>query len=165
MYSSEHFGRIFWVDDELEFKSCPLNVDETGDFNCEDYVSEWTDWEGVDMNELLAIHKVCILNKTQYGGSLSLNDKAHKITNSDEPVIINLPEGTNLKKRSMQYDCAEKVTNSDDNYGEKVDTLVDKMGMTNYKFDEQFYNEIVKNDNFRYGKFNDPDYPIHLSQS
>ena len=134
MFKSNKFGRIFWVDDELEFKSCPLNVDETGDFSCEDYVSDWTDWEGVDMNELLAIHKVCILNKTQYAGSLSLNDKAHKITNND------------------------------DNYGEKVDRLVDNMGMRKYKWDEQFYNEIVKNDKFSYGKFNNPDYPIHLSQ-
>ena len=135
MFKSNKFGRIFWVDDELEFKSCPLNVDETGDFSCDDYVSEWTDWEGVDMNELLAIHKVCILNKTQYAGSLSLNDYAHKITD---------------KK---------------DNYGEKVDRLVDNMGMRKYKWDEQFYNEIVKNDKFSYGKFNNPDYPIHLSQS
>ena len=135
MFKSNKFGRIFWVDDELEFKSCPLNVDETGDFSCDDYVSEWTDWEGVDMNELLAIHKVCILNKTQYAGSLSLNDYAHKITD---------------KK---------------DDYADKVDTLVDKMGMTNYKFDEQFYNEIVSDSKFSYGKFKDPDYPIHLSQS
>ena len=135
MFKSNKFGRIFWVDDELEFKSCPLNVDETGDFDCEDYVSEWTDWEGVDMNELLAIHKVCILNKTQYAGSLSLNDYAHKITD---------------KK---------------DDYADKVDRLVDNMGMRKYKWDEQFYNEIVKNDKFSFGRFNDPDYPIHLSQS
>ena len=135
MFKSNKFGRIFWVDDELEFKSCPLNVDETGDFNCEDYVSEWDDFSDVDINELLAIHKVCILNKTQYAGSLSLNDYAHKITD---------------KK---------------DDYAEKVDTLVDKMGMTNYKFDEQFYNEIVSDSKFSYGKFKDPDYPIHLSQS
>ena len=134
MFKSNKFGRIFWVDDELEFKSCPLCVDGTGDFDCEDYVSEWTDWEGVDMNELLAIHKVCILNKTQYAGSLSLNDYAHKITN---------------KK---------------DDYAEKVDTLVDKMGMTNYKFDEQFYNEIVKDSTFSYGKFNENNYPTHLTQ-
>ena len=134
MYKSETFGRIFWVDDELEFKSCPLNVDETGDFNCEDYVSEWTDWEGVDMNELLAIHKVCILNKTQYAGSLTLNDKAHK------------------------------VTDKKDDYADKVDTLVDKMGMTNYKFDEKFYNEIVSDSTFSYGKFNETNYPLHLQQ-
>ena len=135
MFKSNKFGRIFWVDDELEFKSCPLNVDETGDFSCEDYVSEWTDWEGVDMNELLAIHKVCILNKTQYAGSLSLNDYAHKITD---------------KK---------------DDYADKVDTLVDKMGMTKYNFDEILYNEIVIDSKFSYGKFKDPDYPIHLSQT
>ena len=36
------------------------------------------------MNELLNIHKVCILNKTQYAGSLSLNDKAHKVIDSQE---------------------------------------------------------------------------------
>ena len=129
MFKSNKFGRIFWVDDELEFKSCPLNVDGTGDFNCEDYVSEWTDWEGVDMNELLAIHKVCILNKTQYAGSLSLNDKAHKITNND------------------------------DNYGEKVDRLVDNMGMRKYKWDEQFYNELVTDYNYRFPKFMSIDYP------
>ena len=129
MFKSNKFGRIFWVDDELEFKSCPLNVDETGDFSCDDYVSEWTDWEGVDMNELLAIHKVCILNKTQYAGSLSLNDYAHKITD---------------KK---------------DDYADKVDTLVDKMGMTKYKFDEQFYNELETDYNYRFPKFMEINYP------
>ena len=134
MFKSNKFGRIFWVDDELEFKSCPLNVDETGDFSCDDYVSEWTDWEGVDMNELLAIHKVCILNKTQYAGSLSLNDYAHK------------------------------VTDKKDDYAEKVDRLVDNMGMRKYKWDEQFYNEIVKDSKFSYGKFNETNYPLHLQQ-
>ena len=129
MFKSNKFGRIFWVDDELEFKSCPLNVDETGDFDCDDYVSEWTDWEGVDMNELLAIHKVCILNKTQYAGSLSLNDYAHKITD---------------KK---------------DDYADKVDTLVDKMGMTKYKFDESFYKELVTDYNYRFPKFMEINYP------
>ena len=129
MFKSNKFGRIFWVDDELEFKSCPLNVDGTGDFDQWDYVSEWTDWEGVDMNELLAIHKVCILNKTQYAGSLSLNDYAHKITD---------------KK---------------DDYADKVDTLVDKMGMTNYKFDESFYKELVTDYNYRFPKFMEINYP------
>ena len=50
MYASETFGRLFWVDDDYEFKSCPLNVDGTGDFDVQDYVSEWCDWEGVDYN-------------------------------------------------------------------------------------------------------------------
>ena len=134
MYKSETFGRIFWVDYELEFKSCPLNVDETGDFECADYVSEWTDWEGVDMNLLLAIHRCELLNKTQYAGSLTLNDKAHK------------------------------VTDKKDDYAEKVDRLVDNMGMRKYKWDEQFYNEIVSDSTFSYGKFNENNYPIHLQQ-
>ena len=71
MYASETFGRLFWVDDNLDLQSCPQNIDGTGDFNCSDYVSEWTDWEGVDYNKLLDIHKFCILNKTEYAGSLS----------------------------------------------------------------------------------------------
>ena len=87
MYSSETFGRIFWIDDDYEFKSCPLCVDGTGDFDCEDYVSEWTDWEGVDMNLLLGIHRCELLNKTQYAGSLSLNDKAHKVTDKKDIVV------------------------------------------------------------------------------
>ena len=122
MFKSNKFGRIFWVDDELEFKSCPLCVDGTGDFDATDYVSEWTDWEGVDMNELLAIHKTCILNKTQFAGSLSLNDFAHKVTDKKETK------------------------------------------MREYKWDEQFYNEIVKDSTFSYGKFNENNYPTHLQQ-
>ena len=145
MYKSQSFGRIFWVDDNYEFKSCPLCVDETGDFDQEDYVSEWTDWEGVDMNELLAIHKVCILNKTQYAGSLSLNDKAHKVIDSQE----------------LEGDIS---TVKDSDYADKVDTLVDNMKMNSYKWDEQFYNEIVKDSKFSYGKFNEINYPLHLQQ-
>ena len=48
MFKSQSFGRSFWVDDNDDFKSCPQNVDGTGDFDSEDYVSEWTDWEGVN---------------------------------------------------------------------------------------------------------------------
>ena len=129
MYASETFGRLFWIDDDYEFKSCPLNVDGTGDFDCDDYVSEWTDWEGVDMNLLLAIHRCELLNKTQYAGSLTLNDKAHK------------------------------VTDKKDDYADKVDTLVDKMQMTNYTWDKDFYNEIVTDWNYRFPKFSYINYP------
>ena len=135
MYSSETFGRIFWVDDDYEFKSCPLNVDGTGDFDVEDYVSEWQDWEDVDYNKLFNIHKFCILNKINYAGS---------ITHREAPVVDTFTE---------------------DNYNDKVDTLVGKMGMTKYNFDENLYKEIVIDSKFSYGKFNDIDYPIHLSQS
>ena len=92
------------------------------------------------MNELLAIHKVCILNKTQYAGSLSLNDKAHKIIDSQE----------------LEGDIS---TVRDSDYADKVDTLVDKMGMTKYKFDESFYNELVTDYNYRFPKFMSIDYP------
>ena len=135
MFKSNKFGRIFWVDDDYEFRSCPLNVNGTGDFTCEDYVSEWTDWEGVDYNLVIAIHRCEILNKVQYKGSI-----LHK----EAPVVDTFTE---------------------DNYNDKVDTLVGKMGMTNYKFDENLYNEIVIDSKFSYGKFKDIDYPIHLSQS
>ena len=135
MYASETFGRLFWIDDDFEFKSCPLNVDGTGDFDVEDYVSEWQDWEGVDYNLLLGIHRCEILNKVQYKGS---------ILHREAPVVDTFTE---------------------DNYNDKVDTLVDKMGMTNYTFDENLYNEIVIDSKFSYGKFNNPDYPIHLSQT
>ena len=64
MYRSNYYGRMFWVDDNNDFKSCPLNVDNTGDFDCTDYVSEWTDWEGVDYNELLNIHPVSYTHLT-----------------------------------------------------------------------------------------------------
>ena len=60
MYSSEAFGRLFWVDDNLDFKSCPQNIDGTGDFDQWDYVAEWTDWEGVNMDLLFNIHKTCL---------------------------------------------------------------------------------------------------------
>ena len=78
MYKSNEFGRIFWVDDNYNFKSCPLCVDGTGDFDVEDYVSEWEDWEGVDYNKLFNIHKFCILNKINYAGS---------ITHTEAPVV------------------------------------------------------------------------------
>ena len=78
MYKSETFGRIFWVDDNYEFKSCTLCIDGTGDFDVEDYVSEWEDWEGVDYNKLFSIHKFCIINKLNYAGS---------ITHREAPVV------------------------------------------------------------------------------
>ena len=142
MYSSETFGRLFWVDDDYEFKSCPLNVDGTGDFSCDDYVSEWTDWDGVDMNLLLAIHRCELLNKTQYAGSLTLNDKAHKI----------------IDRQELEGDIS---TYTDDDYADKVDTLVDKMKMTNYTWDESFYKELVTDYNYRFPKFMSIDYPTN----
>ena len=123
MYSSETFGRIFWVDDDYEFKSCPLCVDGTGDFEMEDYVSEWTDWEGVDMNLLLGIHRCELLNKTQYAGSLSLNDKAHKVTDKKDIVVDTF--STQNESVMNTYDenlYAEIVKDSKFSYGKFNDT-------------------------------------------
>ena len=122
MYSSESFGRLFWVDDNLDFKSCPQYVDGTGDFDNEDYVSEWEDWEGVDVKLLLNIYKCELINKVQYAGSLS-----HKET----PV---------------------------------VDTLTTKNESKMNTYDENLYKEIVKDSEFSYGKFNESNYPLHLTQ-
>ena len=72
MFYSKSFGRIFWVDDNHDFKSCPWNVDGTGDFEAEDYVSEWTDWEGVNMSLLFQIHRTCLHLKEQHSNSLNL---------------------------------------------------------------------------------------------
>ena len=72
MFKSESFGRIFWVDDNNDFRSCPEYVDGTGDFDNADYVSDWEDWEGVNMDLLLKIYKTCIFNKQDYFDSVSL---------------------------------------------------------------------------------------------
>ncbi len=71
MYESEQFGRLFWVDDNMDLQSCPQNVDGTGDFDQTDYVSDWTDWEGVNMDLLFKIYKTCIFNKQDHAGSIS----------------------------------------------------------------------------------------------
>tara|TARA_B100000902_G_scaffold89181_1_gene93003 strand:- start:1579 stop:1806 length:228 start_codon:yes stop_codon:yes gene_type:complete len=71
MFHSEHFGRIFWVDDNNDFRSCPQNVNGTGDFTCKDYVSEWEDWEGVNYELLFSIHQSCVINKNNYANSLT----------------------------------------------------------------------------------------------
>ena len=72
MFKSQSFGRIFWVDDNDDFNSCPQNIDGTGDFANADYVSEWQDWDGVDFNLLFNIHKSCLYNKWNHANSLTL---------------------------------------------------------------------------------------------
>tara|TARA_B100001996_G_scaffold366946_1_gene338126 strand:+ start:473 stop:700 length:228 start_codon:yes stop_codon:yes gene_type:complete len=71
MFQSETFGRHFWVDDEYEFRSCPSFVDNTGDFNNEDYVKEWDQLQDLNVSHLLDIYKTELLNKVNYAGSLS----------------------------------------------------------------------------------------------
>ena len=74
MYLSEHFGRAFWVDSSNEFRSCPLFVNNKPDYSQADYVSEWTDLEGINLDKLLYIHRFELL----------LNEKfKDKVVNSD----------------------------------------------------------------------------------
>ena len=72
MVHSNTFGRIFWVDNHNNFRSCPQNVDGTGDFDHWDYVSEWSDWEGVNYETLFNIHQSCVINKQIHANSLTL---------------------------------------------------------------------------------------------
>ena len=62
MMLSVHFGRFFWIDDDFEFCSCPAFVDGTADLDTWDYVSEWTDLEGVDLDKLFTIHRHLVLH-------------------------------------------------------------------------------------------------------
>ena len=72
MFLSEHFGRAFWVDDNNEFKSCPLFDNNKPDLSLSDYVSEWTDWEGVDFSLLFNIHRTCLHLKQDHHNSVNL---------------------------------------------------------------------------------------------
>ena len=74
MYLSEHFGRAFWVDSNNEFRSCPLFVNNKPDYSQADYVSEWTDLEGVSLDKLLYIHRFELLLSEKF---------RDKVVNSD----------------------------------------------------------------------------------
>ena len=61
MISSMHFGMTFWLDDDNEFCYCPTFIDNTPDKDNWGYVSEWTDFEGIDFNQLLRIHRELVI--------------------------------------------------------------------------------------------------------
>ena len=63
MIHSMGFGRAFWLDEENEVCSAPWRKDGTVDMAQMDYVSEWTDLEGVDMYRLMDIVKRLIDEK------------------------------------------------------------------------------------------------------
>ena len=72
MLVSESFGRNFWVDEDDQLRSAPSFTDNTADMDNADYVSEWTDWEGVNVENLLSIYKTELNNKWNYGGSITI---------------------------------------------------------------------------------------------
>ena len=99
MYLSEHFGRAFWIDDNSnDFTSCPLKLNNEPDFTQIDYVSEWTDWEGVNYEILFNIHHLEIINKEKFGNKLTKSDfklteevynevkKCYNSSNSEEVI-------------------------------------------------------------------------------
>ena len=55
MVQSEHFGRTFWFGKNNQLKSAPTFIDNSVDISMTDYVSDWTDWEGVSYYELFDI--------------------------------------------------------------------------------------------------------------
>ena len=63
MIHSESFGRAFWLDDDNEVCSAPWRKDGTVDTANMDYVGDWTDLEGVNMDVLTNIIKRLIDDK------------------------------------------------------------------------------------------------------
>ena len=53
-------------------ETAPSFLDNTADLDNSDYVSDWTDWEGVNFDLLLNIYKTELHNKWTYANSLSL---------------------------------------------------------------------------------------------
>ena len=74
MFKSETFGRAFWVDDKLDFRSCPLFNNNEPDLDHIDYVEEWQDLEGLDLGKLLYIYKTELLYKVNSNNKTSDSD-------------------------------------------------------------------------------------------
>ena len=74
MFLSEQFGRAFWLDDDNEFRSCPLKLNNIPDLDHIDYVSEWTDLEGLELGKLLNIHKIVLHNRIHSKSLVTFND-------------------------------------------------------------------------------------------
>ena len=63
MFNSDTFGMTFWLDDDNEFCYCPTFTNNTPDLHNWGYVSEWTDFDGVDFNQLLRIHRELVIQR------------------------------------------------------------------------------------------------------
>ena len=61
--SSDTFGMSFWLDEDNEFCYCPEFNNNTLDKDNWGYVSEWTDFEGIDFNQLLRIHRELVIRR------------------------------------------------------------------------------------------------------
>ena len=74
MFKSDTFGRAFWLDVNNDLRSCPLFNNNEPDLDQIDYVSEWTDLEGLELGKLLNIHRIELINKMEYEGKYDFND-------------------------------------------------------------------------------------------
>ena len=98
MFKSNTFGRAFWVDYKNEFRSCPLFNNNELDLEHTDYVSEWTDLEGLELDKLFNIHRIEILYKQFLDSKVSNSDysltedvynevkKCYNSSNSEEVI-------------------------------------------------------------------------------
>ena len=67
MIHSLHFGRAIWLDDDKEFCSAPCRKDVTVEDLMWDYVSEWQELEGGNLDKLFTIHRNLVTDKvTEY---------------------------------------------------------------------------------------------------
>ena len=69
---SEEFGRHFFIDIGFNFISAPSLKEGGYDESQLDYVSNWSDWEGVEMSKLFEIYKDLTWQENQDN-----KDKAH----------------------------------------------------------------------------------------
>ena len=63
MINSNTFGMTFWLDDDDEFCYCPTFVNNQPDKDNWGYVTEWTDWEGVNYERLFQIYHDLLITK------------------------------------------------------------------------------------------------------
>ena len=102
MYLSEHFGRAFWVDSNNEFRSCPLFVNNKPDYSQADYVSEWTDWEGVNYEILVNILHLEILNSEKFKDIIVNSD--FKLTEDVYNEVKKCYNSSNLEDNNSYID-------------------------------------------------------------
>ena len=69
---SEEFGRHFFIDIAFDFISAPSFKEGGYDESQLDYVSNWSDWEGVEMSKLFEIYRDLTWQENQVN-----KDKAH----------------------------------------------------------------------------------------
>ena len=69
---SEEFGRHFFIDIAFDFISAPSFKEGGYDESQLDYVSNWSDWEGVELSKLFEIYRDLTWQENQDN-----KDKAH----------------------------------------------------------------------------------------